>query len=176
MKTGTKSLLFGVHQFVWHPITVTLAWRKLYGEWPSIGMLCAIVIHDWGYWGSPNMDGPEGELHAERSSKLALKWLGPYYQLQVLCHSRHYAKAHNLTPSDLCWADKYSIRYDPWWLYLPRAWLSGELKEYRSLHESVGENFKTHREWYFWACERGTRMGEKQNSDGISYHPQQEKE
>jgi len=21
------------------------------------------VIHDWGYWGKPNMDGPEGERH-----------------------------------------------------------------------------------------------------------------
>jgi hypothetical protein len=173
LPVGTKSLLFGVHQFIFHPITVTFAWRELYHEWPSLGMLCAIAIHDWGYWGSPNMDGPEGELHSERSAKIAREWLGSFYELQVLYHSRHYARAHNSEPSKLCWADKYSIKFDPWWLYLPRAWLSGELAEYRALHGSMGEDFKTHREWYAWASERAIRMGKQQNSDGISFHPQQ---
>ncbi|MCK5235828.1 MAG: hypothetical protein KAR06_02490, partial [Deltaproteobacteria bacterium] len=59
---GTKSLLFGVHQFIWHPITVLIAWCKLYG-WPTWPELVCIIVHDWGYWGKPNMDGPEGEKH-----------------------------------------------------------------------------------------------------------------
>jgi hypothetical protein len=175
MNVGTKSLLFGVHQFAWHPITLLLAWIELHKKFPSFKMMCAIVIHDWGYWGSPNMDGLEGELHPERSGKIALKLLGSEYEYQVLYHSRHYAKIHGVEPSELCWVDKLSIKYDPWWFYLIRARLSGELLEYRKLHSSMGENFKTHREWYSWAAERAIRMGKKQNSDGISFHPSQQK-
>ena len=180
MKTGTKSLLFGVHQFIWHPVTVFLAWHELYG-FPNWKELVCIIIHDWGYWGSPNMDGAEGERHPEFAANLALKYLDhptvendldSHYYALCLFHSRHYAKRNfNATPSKLCWADKLSIKYDPWWFYLPRAWLSGELKEYRALHAGMGEDFKTHREWYFWASERAIKMGAAQNSQGISFHP-----
>ena len=186
MKTGTKSLLFGVHQIIWHPVTVLLAWIELYGL-PNWKECVCIVIHDWGYWGSPNMDGVEGEKHPEWAARFASRYLDPeeygdevYGKFLVkdeweqfcLFHSRHYAKRHNQDPSKLCWANKFSIKYDPWWLYLPRAWLSGELNEYRALHGSMGENFKTHREWYEWASERAILMGKAQSSDGISFHPE----
>jgi len=186
MNVGTKSLLIGVHQFLWHPITVLLAWIHLYG-FPNWKELICIVIHDWGYWGSPNMDGIEGEIHPKFGAELAYHYLDSsnseyqfsldkqrwiYYDL-CLYHSRHYAKAHDMLPSKLCWADKLSIKYDPWWLYLSRAWLSGELSEYRNLHGSMGENFKTHRDWYRWVSARAVRMGEQQSSEGISFHPQQ---
>ncbi|NOS67800.1 MAG: hypothetical protein HOO67_05565 [Candidatus Peribacteraceae bacterium] len=77
MKIGTKSLLFGVHQFIVHPVVVGRAWRALYGRWPNLNEWIAIVVHDWGYWGLPNMDGPEGQLHPSRSAKVAFfvgKW------------------------------------------------------------------------------------------------------
>lgn len=199
MNTGTKSLLFGVHQIVWHPITVFLAWCELYGL-PNWKELVCIVIHDWGYWGSPNMDGAEGEKHPEYAAKVASFWLDTNFEKVFeterktgifltkeelkaleptewkwhyfcLLHSRHYAKRHHMIPSRLCWADKLSIKYDPWWFYLPRAWLSGELKEYRALHAGMGEDFKTHREWYFWASGRAIAMGSAKSSEGISYHP-----
>jgi len=47
MKVGTKSLLWGVHQIFWHPLTVTLAWRELYKKWPSWKEFVCIFIHDW---------------------------------------------------------------------------------------------------------------------------------
>jgi hypothetical protein len=185
MNIGTKSLLFGVHQVVWHPITVFFAWYELYGL-PSWNELICIVIHDWGYWGSPNMDGMEGEEHPRWAARWAHWYLdefkgsglphdsATFFKYHDLCllHSRHYARRVNIQPSKLCWADKLSIKYDPWWLYLPRAWLSGELAEYRSLHASMGENFKTHKEWYKWASARAICMGKQQSSDGISFHPQ----
>ena len=34
MKVGTRSLLFGSHQFMLHPLFVAIAWRRLYGRWP----------------------------------------------------------------------------------------------------------------------------------------------
>ncbi len=180
MKTGTKSLLFGVHQIFWHPITVLLAWIELYG-FPNWKECICIVIHDWGYWGSPNMDGVEGEKHPEYASNIATRYLDtdtyPFkYTFLCINHSRHYALRHTMGPSKLCWADKLSIKYDPWWLYLPRAWLSGELKEYRSLHASMGEDFETHREWYTWASKRAITMGKQMASDGISFHPDPNKE
>jgi len=182
MNVGTKSLLIGVHQFLWHPITVLLAWIHLYG-FPNWKELICIVIHDLGYCGSPNMDGIEGEMHPRYAAMLAniyldktpgkqYAWEGTYSAL-CLFHSRHYAKHLGCEPSKLCWADKLSIKYDPWWLYLPRAWLSGELSEYRNLHGSMGENFKTHRDWYKWVSARAVKMGEQQSSEGISFHPQQ---
>lgn len=69
MKTGTKSLLFGVHQFIWHPLTVLLAWIKLYG-WPAWEELVCIIIHDWGYWGKSNMDGELDGSIIEKVQKL----------------------------------------------------------------------------------------------------------
>lgn len=63
MKIGTRSLLFGAHQFLIHPWFVAEAWRRLFGfPWdPRLWVL--FFVHDWGYFGKPNMDGPEGERH-----------------------------------------------------------------------------------------------------------------
>jgi hypothetical protein len=63
MKIGTKSLLFGVHQFAIHPWFVALAWRRLYGFPWDPRLWVSFFVHDLGYWGKPNMDGPEGETH-----------------------------------------------------------------------------------------------------------------
>src|SRR5205814_2173543 len=47
-------------------------------------------------------------------------------------HSRFLAKQRGGQPSALCLADKLSIALEPWWFYLPRANLSGEVREYMS--------------------------------------------
>lgn len=127
---GTRSVLWGVHQFLWHPYTVYRAWVALYGR-PTWREAVCILIHDWGYWGSPNMDGPEGERHPELGARLAGGLFGPAYHDLVLFHSRHYAKRAGMTPSALCWPDKLSHLYEPPWWYLFRARLSGEITEYR---------------------------------------------
>jgi len=53
-------------------------------------------------------------------------------QLYALCyyHSRSIAKDKVTRPSKLCFADKMAFVLEPWWLYLPRTWLTGELQEY----------------------------------------------
>ena len=60
MKMGTKSLLFGVHQFFIHPLMVLLAWIVLYRSFPGLKELVCIFIHDWGYWGKADLKGEEG--------------------------------------------------------------------------------------------------------------------
>ncbi len=145
MKTGTKSVLFGVHAFWWHPITVYLAWIQLYRRWPTFWQTIAIFFHDLGYWGSEKMDDEHGELHPVRAVRLMRRlfgWRGVEAAHQVLYHSRflcarwgktasHGDVTFNIVPSKLCWADKLSLAFDPRWFYLFRARLSGELAEYR---------------------------------------------
>ena len=75
MRIGTKSLLFGAHQFVLHPFFLAIAWRKLYGSFPTDPRIwLAFVVHDWGYWGCPNMDGDEGKLHPWRAARWFTSW------------------------------------------------------------------------------------------------------
>lgn len=181
MTVGTKSLVCGVHQVVIHPFFVLVAWIWLYGL-PNLSELVCIVIHDWGYWGKSNMDGPEGETHPEFGARLARLLLDrrfylfkngklltvvqryDYYNLCLL-HSRHYSRRYNAMPSRLCWADKLSVAFEPWWLYLPRAILSGEINEYRRLAAGLSESNinngrcfvpmnSSHRYWYLWLQNR----------------------
>lgn len=184
MEVGTKSVLFGVHQFIWHPITVLLAWINLYGL-PNWKELVCIFIHDLGYWGKPNMDGEEGETHPDFAAVWAYDFLddhsltsgtepmnwdvpGAFRYFELCClHSRTTAKKWGREPSKLCWADKLSIKYDPWWFYILRARLSGEINEYRSdAITKIGtiRETSTDREWFIWARKRGVRAAMEQNS------------
>lgn len=150
MNVGTKSLLFGVHQFAWHPWTVIRAYRAVHGVWPMFDECLCILVHDWGYWGCPNMDGEQGKLHPERGAKIAKRLVQcwyycfkkcPYYVAlqyaeeahdRTLYHSSHYARLNGAKPSALYLPDKASILFEPRWWYLLRARLSGEVREYIS--------------------------------------------
>ena len=151
MKTGTKSLLFGVHNVIWHPITVYIAWVKLYKKLPSPKEAVCIFIHDWGYWGCDSMDSEQGQKHPALAGAILKKlgWSSKYVNMCIY-HSRSYASMCDAEPSKLCWADKLSMCYDPVSFYLFRAKLSGELKEYRE--ECVASGLCTlqqsNREWY----------------------------
>jgi hypothetical protein len=146
---GTRSLLFGVHQFIWHPWTVYRAWRYLYGS-PTWKEVFCILVHDLGYLGKVNMDGEEGSRHPEAGAELALRILGEDHYKLVLYHSRHYANLKNELPSKLCWADKLSIIYDPKWFYLLRARSTGEIKEYRKNGSSYVLESMNDSEWFDW--------------------------
>lgn len=74
MQAGTKSVLFGVHQCLIHPWFVAWAWWRLYGFPWDPRLWLAFFLHDLGYWGKPNMDGPEGESHVEFGARV-MGWL-----------------------------------------------------------------------------------------------------
>lgn len=196
MKKGTKSILFGVHQFLWHPLTVFLAWIWLFRSLPTWREAVCIVIHDWGYWGKANMDDEEGEKHPELGADIAHKLLdervvqygfecpggrlisfrsrtlkeNTFHDL-CLYHSRHYARNAGVEPSKLCWADKLSIMFEPWWLYLPRAWASGELSEYRAIAAGTGfiSLSASNREWFAWLQKRLVKLGKEKRGDVVTY-------
>jgi hypothetical protein len=153
MKIGTKSLLFGVHQVFWHPITVGRAWRRIYGRWPTVSEWLCIAVHDLGYWGCADIDGPEGKHHPERGAQMALSLVYWYKRVQgnskldsikagwwayclVRGHSKSYCELLGCDTSPLYLPDKVSILFDPFWFYLFRAQITGEITEYKRNSES----------------------------------------
>lgn len=131
MKIGTKSLLFGGHQFLIHPMFVTVAWTRLYHKPPNPRELLCIVIHDWGYWGKPNMDGNEGELHPLWGAKIAQNLFGSIYWYDfVAYHSRFLARRDGVPVSKLCLADKLGVAMMPTWLWVFLTSVTREVQEY----------------------------------------------
>ena len=135
---------------MWHPVTVTLAWKWLYREWPDFKEFVCIIIHDWGYARVREMDTDEDTSHPYLGAEIALALFGPKYGHLVSGHSRFLAERDGFETSDLCWADKASIKFDPEWFYLLRARLSGELKVYRVMGARYGYCFldESDEVWY----------------------------
>src|SRR6185295_14588656 len=92
-----------------------------------------------GYLGKPNMDGPEGERHPETGAAIMRCLFGEPWGKFVLYHSRFLAKQHRARPSPLCIADKLAIALEPWWFYLPRVNLTGEVREYMAKASHMNE-------------------------------------
>lgn len=148
MKVGTKSVLFGAHQFLIHPIIVARAWSRLYGFPIDHRLWVAFFVHDVGYIGKPNMDGDEGETHVETGAKIMGKLFGKEWHDFTLNHSRFYAKKNNTKISRLCVADKYAMVLTPTWLFVALTTLSGERSEYFS-HEKYKDLSKdSYHAWY----------------------------
>lgn len=141
MKIGTKSVLFGAHAFWLHPWFVFAAWWKLYGfPWPP-WLWIAFFVHDLGYWGCPNMDGEEGEGHPHFGAGILRRLGAPArYVHEVTFHSRFLAKQYKVPPSLLCRADKLAIALVPWWLYVPMARITGEIREYKGITKHKDDN------------------------------------
>lgn len=149
MKIGTKSLLFGAHQFLLHPLCLAWAWWKLYGFPADPRLWCAFVVHDWGYWGRSNMDGDEGQRHPELGGRIMAALFGQAWGDFTRLHSRHYAGLEGREPSPLCAADKLVLLVTPRWLYLPLVRLTGEADEYRALYAAWrGVETVSVGEWY----------------------------
>lgn len=140
---GTRSLLVGGHQFLIHPVACALAWRQLYGSWPTaLPYWVAFLVHDWGYWGLTNMDGEEGKNHPERGGDI-MAWLFDPTAQDIFddrlvswaeftwAHSRSYQRQYHLSPSRLMHADKRATGMLPVWLLGLLYWASGESVEFR---------------------------------------------
>ena len=130
MRVGTKRVIFGVHAILVHPFFVAWAWSRLYGFPWDPRLWLAFLVHDIGYLGKSNMEGPEGQQHVVLGGRI-MGWLfGPEWRVFTLCHSRHWAESVGKSYSKLCLADKLAFVLTPAWLYIPMARLSGELQEY----------------------------------------------
>jgi len=175
MRLGLRSLLFGCHQFILHPIFVYRAWVALYG-WPNFAETLAIIFHDWGHVSSRKMDDEYGEMHPARIWR-AFEWLANKFRWwrwmrhQLISagtisanHSRFWCQKIHAKPSKLCFADKAVFIYQPSWTWCLCAWLSGEGKEYlaNKKFEAHGPDtlkrfYKNLRLWAFTYC--GINLG-----------------
>lgn len=159
MRVGTKSVLYGAHCFFLHPWFVALGWWKLYGFPWDPRLWLAFFVHDLGYWGKPNMDGPEGEEHPEWGARLMARLcdtdmgqhvtFGWWWRFSRY-HSRFLAKRDGEQPSRLCWADKLAIALTPSWLYVPMARATGEIFEYMKDYEWVNPGAGSFDDMYQW--------------------------
>lgn len=157
MKVGTKSVLFGAHCFFLHPWFVAAGWWKLYGFPWDPRLWIAFLVHDIGYLGKPNMDGPEGERHVELGARIMARLFGREWGDFSLLHSRYYAKKNGRSVSKLCFADKLSIAMTPHWLYLPMVTATGEIKEYLKMAQKADSTHWTptgydKRKWHAQLC------------------------
>lgn len=153
MNIGTRSVLFGTHQCLWHPFTVWLAFRRVHKRWPTWWENIGILCHDtFGYWGKPNIDGPEGVQHPYLGAEIAGKIVDLFskqkgWQVREFClfHSSTLARTCKVKTSNLYLPDKCALLFDPKWFYLFRARLSGELTEFMAHNPKGGES-----EWFDW--------------------------
>lgn len=142
MTVGTRSVLYGYHCILLHWFFVARGWYQLH-RWHSVAIglsvttslrdprvYLAFLLHDIGYWGKPNMDGPEGETHPEVGARWMGRMFGPVWHDFCLYHSRFYAKARGAPVSALCYADKLAFCEYPAWLCCWLVTVTGEAKEY----------------------------------------------
>jgi hypothetical protein len=141
MTKGTKSLIAGAHCLLLHPVTVAVAWGRLFGfPWdPRIWASC--YLHDIGYIGRDELEGPGGEEHVVLGARIAGWLFGPKWARECYLHSRYWSRRMGLPVSRLCLADKLAFAMMPAWLYIPMARWTGELAEYmeRSRDRQAGD-------------------------------------
>ncbi len=135
MTRGTNSLLFGAHQIFVHPLIVAYCWWKLYGFPYDPRLWLCFIVHDWGYFGMPNMDGVYGKWHPGFGGAIVGSIFGQRWGTFCILHSRYIANFLMMPPSKLCYADKLAIRYTPKWMYR-----KSELDEY--LNNSPHDNYE----------------------------------
>lgn len=174
MKRGTKSILFGVHQFILHPLFVLRAWFIIYRSFPTLSEFMAILTHDLGYWGKADMDGTEGSSHP---ASAAAFWRGRFGGFGnevadiIIGHSRFHAATNGLQLSKLFRPDKLSTALYPRWLYLLLGNLSGEIKEYmrhhsKGLYTGIAGKRQTQTQWLIETQGHVALMG----IQGENYH------
>jgi hypothetical protein len=138
----------------------------LYHRLPNWKEAVCILIHDWGYWGKPNIDGIEGERHPAWAAAWAYKHFdysrkGIHFSFKYrdLCagHSVSFARKYYYPISRLCLPDKVGVALMPIPLMVLLGKLTGETREYRSCpkyahtdYEKItdGEYYQALRDYY----------------------------
>jgi hypothetical protein len=166
LRTGTKTVLFGYHQFFLHPLILAVAWKKLYGFPCDPRLWAAFFLHDIGYLCKSNIDGVEGQLHPFDGA-LIMHFLfdapedSTWYHF-CLYHSRTIAKTYFAPLSKLGYADKLAFLLYPKWLLRTLYFFSGELVEYMNNCEVA-----TWEEWYVLARDCNKKTLDELHTDAV---------
>jgi len=115
VKQGTVSVLVGCHSPV-HSVIVVLAWKKLYGKWPTFKELVCIFLHDIGHWGLDYLDDVEQKNKHWRLGAQVAEWL---FGIEGYRLCAGHCRQSGMGESKLYRADKYSWHIAPfWWVWL----------------------------------------------------------
>lgn len=116
---GTRTVLYGYHTAWLHPFFVAGAWWRLYGFPWDPRLWAAFFVHDLGYWGLPNLDGPEGERHPEWGAEVIGNWFDMPWFVPGLWrrHPLHYFISW---ACDRLWGDIKGKRYNAltWYMFV----------------------------------------------------------
>jgi len=143
LSEGTKSYLFGCHQFLLHPLWVLIAWRLEYKSWPKWWELVCIFLHDIGICGREYLSNKKAKkghwyLGARESSWLFNSGLFSFMHLGLkpyLFIAGHSPSESGHPESKLYRADKRSWLVAPiWWL-----WWNYKIEKYKSWSSSPRE-------------------------------------
>ena len=85
MRVGTKSVIGGAHCFLLHPFFVAWGWKRLFGFPWNPRLWFAFALHDIGYIGRGDMDGPEGEGHVVLGARIMGSLFGPAWEEASAC-------------------------------------------------------------------------------------------
>lgn len=154
MKTGTKSLLFGLHQAVIHPLLVYAAFVKLHRRLPDICETLSIIVHDWGYWGKAGIDSDGGEDHPYLGASIMRALFGRRGWETVIGHNDYVLGKEGVPRSPLYAADKYYYVLIPTWLHSLLGRLSGEYREIEA-DPARGWDPQAFKQWMRTRFERG---------------------
>lgn len=129
MKIGTKTLLFGLHQFMLHPALMLIAYIKVFKTCPSLLEIVAIIVHDWGYFGKEGIDSKGGEYHPYLGAKICRLLFGPKGWDFCIGHNDEVRLKEGVARSRLYTVDKYYYILIPVWLHRLLGDISGESLE-----------------------------------------------
>jgi len=143
MTEGTKSYLFGCHQFFMHPLMVIIAWIKLFNSFPMFWELVCIFLHDIGHIGKNYLsDYEQKKKYWELGANIADKLFGKKGYYLIALHTKQSGIGKN-AQSTLLYADKYSWVIAPvWWLRLnDKVEAFGKQRSLETWRKMVKENW-----------------------------------
>ncbi len=124
MTQGTKSFLFGCHQFLLHPYFILKAWKFWYGKYPNWREIVCIFIHDIGIIGLDYLEKGRKDGHWNKGALLVKRLFGRKYFNFCAGHTDEWhflgselLKDKTASRSKLFIPDKISYLFCPlWWL------------------------------------------------------------
>jgi len=126
MTEGTRSLFFGCHQFLLHPLWVIIAWRLEYKTFPKWWEIICIFLHDIGicqrqYLSDDRAKVGHWRLGSDLSGEIVgrlTNWRGEMWYKAVCLCAGHCPEESTFSESKLSRADKRSWLVAPmWWLW-----------------------------------------------------------
>lgn len=131
MTEGTKSYLFGCHQFFLHPLWILFAWRLEYGSWPRLWEIICIFLHDVGICGRQYMSDDEAKAgHWQLGGVIAQQFFLAWGLPKIARRSFDFIAGHcphesGFPKSMMFRPDKRSYLVAPMWWKWWNYWVEG---------------------------------------------------